>query len=168
MELGPADDSFAGAVVHLGALGVVTRLILAVVPSFEVSQWVYEDLPLEVLDDHFADIMSGGYSVSMFTDWRAPRLTQLWVKQRVEDAGVPGAARLAVRGAVVHRDARARRAEPGARRGAAGLHRAAGGARPVVPAAASFPARVHPERRRRTAVGIPACPSSTRSSPCTR
>jgi xylitol oxidase len=56
-----------------------------VVPSFDVSQWVYEDLPLEVLDDHFADIMSGGYSVSMFTDWRAPRLTQTWIKQRVED-----------------------------------------------------------------------------------
>jgi alditol oxidase len=89
VELDPAGDSFAGAVVHLGALGVVTRLILAVVPSFEVSQWVYEDLPLEVLDDHFADIMSGGYSVSMFTDWRAPRLTQLWVKQRVEDPAYP-------------------------------------------------------------------------------
>jgi FAD/FMN-containing dehydrogenase len=95
VELGPDDDSFAGAVVHLGALGVVARLILAVVPSFEVSQWVYEDLPLEVLDDHFADIMSSGYSVSMFTDWRAPRLTQIWVKQRVEDPAPPPPAALA-------------------------------------------------------------------------
>ena len=25
--------------------------------------------------------MASGYSVSMFTDWRAPRLTQLWIKQ---------------------------------------------------------------------------------------
>ncbi len=95
VELGPDDDSFAGAVVHLGALGVVVRLILAVVPSFEVSQWVYEDLPLEVLDDHFADIMSSGYSVSMFTDWRASRLTQIWVKQRVEDPAPPPPASLA-------------------------------------------------------------------------
>ena len=85
VEIGRGDDSFPGAVVHLGALGVVTHLDLQVVPSFDVSQWVYEDLPLEVLDDHFADIMSSGYSVSMFTDWRAPRLTQTWVKQRVED-----------------------------------------------------------------------------------
>jgi len=79
-------DAVAGAVVHLGALGVVTRLILAVVPSYEVAQRVYEDLPLDVLDDHFADIMTSGYSVSMFTDWRSSRLTQLWIKYLVEAA----------------------------------------------------------------------------------
>ena len=82
----PGDGSFPGAVVHLGALGVVTRLVLEVVPTFGVSQRVYENLPLEVLDDHFADIMASGYSVSMFTDWRAPRLTELWIKQRADDA----------------------------------------------------------------------------------
>jgi alditol oxidase len=90
-ELRRGDDSrpgslFPGAVVHLGALGVVTHLVLEVVPSFEVSQRVYEDLPLEVLDDHFADIMAAGYSVSMFTDWRAPRLTQIWIKRREDPA----------------------------------------------------------------------------------
>ncbi len=79
-------DAVAGAVVHLGTLGVVTRLVLEVVPSFELAQRVYEDLPLDVLDDHFADIMASGYSVSMFTDWRAPRLTQLWIKYLVEAA----------------------------------------------------------------------------------
>jgi xylitol oxidase len=76
-------------VVHLGGLGVVTHLVLEVVPSFEVSQRVYENLPLEVLDDHFADIMTSGYSVSMFTDWRAPRLTQLWIKQRTDGDYAP-------------------------------------------------------------------------------
>jgi alditol oxidase len=85
VEITRADDFFPGAVVHLGALGVVTRLVLEVVPSFTVSQWVYEGLPLEVLDDHFAAIMASGYSVSMFTDWRTPRLTQIWVKRQVED-----------------------------------------------------------------------------------
>jgi alditol oxidase len=85
VEVARGDDSFPGTVVHLGALGVVTRLVLEVVPSFDVSQWVFEGLPLEVLDDHFAVIMAGGYSVSMFTDWRAPRLTQVWVKRQVEE-----------------------------------------------------------------------------------
>ena len=89
VEIARAEGSFPGAVVHLGALGVVTRLVLEVVPSFDVSQWVYEGLPLEVLDDHFDGIMSSGYSVSMFTDWRAPRLTQIWVKRQVEDPGRP-------------------------------------------------------------------------------
>jgi alditol oxidase len=83
VEFARGDDEFDGAVVHLGALGVVTSLLLELVPSFDVAQWVYEDLPLEVLDDHFADVAAAGYSVSMFTDWRAPRLTQLWIKQRV-------------------------------------------------------------------------------------
>ena len=87
-EFRRGDESFPGAVVHLGGLGVVTRLVLEVVPSFQVSQRVYENLPLEVLDDHFADIMASGYSVSLFTDWRAPRLTQVWIKQRTDD-GTP-------------------------------------------------------------------------------
>ena len=82
VAVGREDDWFDAAPVHLGALGVVTRATLEVVPSFEVSQRVYEDLPLQVLDDHFTDIMAGGYSVSLFTDWRAPRLTQVWIKQR--------------------------------------------------------------------------------------
>jgi xylitol oxidase len=75
-----------GAVVHLGALGVLVSLDLALVPSFELSQRVYEDLPLDNLNDHFTDLMTSAYSVSLFTDWRAPRLTQLWFKQ---DPGLP-------------------------------------------------------------------------------
>ncbi|HJY61502.1 MAG TPA: FAD-binding protein, partial [Streptosporangiaceae bacterium] len=74
------------AVVHLGALGVVVSVDLKLVPSFDLSQRVYEDLPLDNLNDHFTDLMTCAYSVSMFTDWRAPRLTQLWLKQ---DPGLP-------------------------------------------------------------------------------
>jgi len=82
VELRRGDDGFDGAVVHLGALGVVVRLLLDVVPSFDVSQRVYENLPLATLDEHFTDLMTSGYSVSLFTDWRAPRLTQVWIKRR--------------------------------------------------------------------------------------
>jgi xylitol oxidase len=88
VEVGREDDSFPGMTVHLGALGVVARLTLDAVPAFQVRQHVYENLPLEVLDDHFAELMSAAYSVSLFTDWRAPRLTQVWFKQR---SGQPGA-----------------------------------------------------------------------------
>jgi xylitol oxidase len=70
-----------GAVVHLGALGVVVSLDLELVPSFDISQWVYDDLSLDTLDDHLTDLMTSAYSVSLFTDWRAPRLTKLWFKQ---------------------------------------------------------------------------------------
>jgi alditol oxidase len=86
LELSRGDDAFGGVVVHLGALGVVVSLVLDLVPSFDASQRVYENLPLAALDDHFTDIMTAGYSVSLFTDWQAPRLTQVWIKQR---AGTP-------------------------------------------------------------------------------
>ena len=89
LELTRRDEALGGAAVHLGALGVVSSLLLEVVPSFDVAQRVYEDLPLEVLDDHFADLMAAGYSVSMFTDWRAPRLTQIWIKQRLDAPSAP-------------------------------------------------------------------------------
>ena len=91
LELTRRDEALGGAAVHLGALGVVSSLLLEVVPSFDVAQRVYENLPLEILDDHFADLMAAGYSVSMFTDWRAPRLTQLWIKQRLDAPPAPPA-----------------------------------------------------------------------------
>ena len=55
------------------------------------------------------------------------------------------------------------RAEPGARPARRQLHRAARRARPLVRAAAALPARVHPERGRRAAVGVPA-PSRARGA----
>jgi xylitol oxidase len=50
-----------------------------------MRQQVYEGLPLDVLDDHFTDVVASAYSVSLFTDWRAPRLTQIWLKQRLDE-----------------------------------------------------------------------------------
>lgn len=78
-------DRFAGSVVGLGALGVVTALTLDLVPSFDVRTRVYEGLDLDVLADHFVELVSAAYSVCLFTDWRAPRLTQVWVMQRTTD-----------------------------------------------------------------------------------
>ena len=82
------DADFPGAVVALGALGVVVRLTLELRPAYEVRQDVYEGLPLDRLDDDFEAIASSGYSVSLFTDWRASRFEQVWLKRRVV-AGEP-------------------------------------------------------------------------------
>ncbi|MFJ8870898.1 FAD-binding protein [Streptomyces sp. NPDC102473] len=87
LERGDAD--FAGAVVSLGALGVVTRLTLDLVPAFEIQQWVYEGLPQEPLLDHFDEIMAEAYSVSLFTGWHGGPVDQVWLKQRVAADG-PG------------------------------------------------------------------------------
>ncbi|MEE4542836.1 FAD-binding protein [Streptomyces sp. V4-01] len=74
-------DRFDGAVVSLGALGVVTHLTLAATPSFDVRQQVRTGLELTDAVEHFDAITAAAYSVSLFTDWRAPRFTQVWLKQ---------------------------------------------------------------------------------------
>ena len=77
-------DEFCGAVVGLGALGVVTTVTLDVVPAFEVSQWVYDDLPWAAVDDHLEDIFASAYSVSLLTDWRRDSFRQVWLKRRTD------------------------------------------------------------------------------------
>jgi xylitol oxidase len=52
------DDNFAGSVVALGALGVVTAVTLRVVPAFEVRQWVYDDLPIAAVQQHDEEIFA--------------------------------------------------------------------------------------------------------------
>jgi alditol oxidase len=78
-------DTFDGAVVSLGALGVVTSLTLELQPTFQVRQDLYEALPLAMAVDRFDEITSSADSVSFFTDWRGPLIDQLWLKRRVVD-----------------------------------------------------------------------------------
>jgi xylitol oxidase len=73
-------DQFNGAVVNLGALGVVTKVTLDIQPTFLMGQYVYENLPLDQLRDNFDKIESSGYSVSLFTNWQSNDITEVWVK----------------------------------------------------------------------------------------
>jgi len=74
-------NTFNGAVVNLGALGVVTKVTLDLIPTFSVAQTVYLNLPVSQLEEHFDSIMSSGYSVSLFTDWQSETINQVWVKE---------------------------------------------------------------------------------------
>src|SRR5947209_3095066 len=82
-------DRFHGAVVGLGALGVVSKITLDVMPTFDVSQVVYENLPFSQLEKHLDEIFASAYSVSLFTDWQNHRATQAWVKRRIENGKTP-------------------------------------------------------------------------------
>ncbi|HEY4111623.1 D-arabinono-1,4-lactone oxidase [Puia sp.] len=83
-------DQFAGAVVHLGGIGVVTKVTLAIQPTYQVRQYVYENLPMAQLEHHFDEIMSAGYSVSLFTDWRNRNINEVWIKSRVGEGELFG------------------------------------------------------------------------------
>jgi xylitol oxidase len=76
------DPDFAGAVVGLGALGVVTALTLDVVPAFEIRQYVYDDLSADALRENLPAILGAGYSVSLFTDWASTTINHTWLKRR--------------------------------------------------------------------------------------
>ena len=75
---------FSGAVVGLGGLGVITRITLELLPTFQVGQAVYENLPIAQLEKNLDEIFASGYSVSLFTDWQNHRMTQVWIKRLIE------------------------------------------------------------------------------------
>jgi xylitol oxidase len=81
-RLARGDAEFAGAVVSLGALGLVTQVSLDVVPAFELRQYVFEELPWQAAAADLDAILAGGYSVSLITTWAAPAIGQVWVKTR--------------------------------------------------------------------------------------
>ncbi|MGO4212128.1 D-arabinono-1,4-lactone oxidase [Terriglobus sp. YAF25] len=73
----------------LGALGVIIRITLAVVPTFQISQIVYENLSFDQLEHNLDAIFGSGYSVSLFTDWQHHRATQVWLKQSITGSTTP-------------------------------------------------------------------------------
>jgi xylitol oxidase len=50
-----------------------------------MQQDVYENLTLSELEEHYDELTSDLYSVSLFTDWRSPIFNQLWLKRRVPE-----------------------------------------------------------------------------------
>ncbi len=85
-RLGRGDADFDGAVVGLGALGLVVRASLDVVPAFDLRQYVFEDLPWPAVDTHLDEILAGGYSVSLFTAWTERGVDQVWLKTTEEQS----------------------------------------------------------------------------------
>ena len=83
LTLRRGDENFDGAVVALGGLGVVSRLTVDVEPTFDVRQYVYTDLQFDNFFNHFDEVTSAGYSVSLFPTFQHSWSESVWVKQRV-------------------------------------------------------------------------------------
>ena len=76
-------DAFAGAVVGLCAVGIVTNVTLELQPTYQVAQTVYQNLSFDQLVHNFDAIFGAAYSVSLFTDWQNHQATQVWIKRRL-------------------------------------------------------------------------------------
>ncbi|WP_299547800.1 FAD-binding protein [Seonamhaeicola sp.] len=75
---------FDGAVISMGGLGIITSMVLDIQPAYEARQDIFLDLPLENVIENFDQIMSSGYSVSLFTKWQSDIVDQVWIKRRVD------------------------------------------------------------------------------------
>jgi xylitol oxidase len=79
-------EDFEGAVVGLGAVGVVNRMTLDIAPAFSMQQEVYEFVPTDLMEANFDAITSAAYSVSFFTEWKPESVNQIWLKRRLADS----------------------------------------------------------------------------------
>jgi xylitol oxidase len=89
VRLTRGDADFDGAVVSLGALGVVTRITLDIQPSFDVRQDLYDGLPWDAALEHFDEVTGSAYSVSLFLDWLGDTIGQVWLKSRMDAPAPP-------------------------------------------------------------------------------
>lgn len=76
------EAGFDGAVVGLGALGVVTRLGLDLVPTYEVTSRQYGPLDWPAYLGSFDRLTSAAASVSAFTRYGPDGVYQLWLKHK--------------------------------------------------------------------------------------
>src|SRR3954454_15910593 len=89
------EEDFDGAVVSLGALGIVTAVTLETVPQFDLCQSVFDDVPWAVAEERLLETLRIGYSTSLFLSWAGGRIEQVWVEAETrlpELEGRPAAA----------------------------------------------------------------------------
>lgn len=79
------DEGFDGAVVALGALGVIVELTLDIQPTFAARQRLFPGLGWDAVAERFDDIFASAYSVSLFTLWDEPTLSLAWIKERADE-----------------------------------------------------------------------------------
>jgi alditol oxidase len=77
-----ANPAFNALVVGLGLGGIVYQYELKIEPTFKIRQIIYPEIPLDVLQRNFDQIMGTAYSVSCFTDWSSTQVGNLWCKFR--------------------------------------------------------------------------------------
>ena len=87
------EPNFAGSVLALGALGVVTSLTISVEPTYDIRQDIWLDAPFATVAEHFDEILAAGYSVSLLTAFGRPEIVdKIWIKSRTGEPFADGRA----------------------------------------------------------------------------
>lgn len=74
------EAEFDGAVVSLGALGVMTSVTIETVPALSLRQYVFENVPWREAENRLPEIFACGYSTSLFLSWAGDVVEQAWIK----------------------------------------------------------------------------------------
>ncbi|ASO20340.1 xylitol oxidase [Actinoalloteichus hoggarensis] len=82
LRLDTSHEDLTGAVVSFGALGVVVAMELAVCPTFDVTQRVFQDMPWDAVTANLDAVLTCAYSVSVFTTWQGT--AEVWTKGRTD------------------------------------------------------------------------------------
>ena len=75
-----SNPDLAAVAVGLGAFGIITRVTLAIGPSFVVRQDVYQGAPWDVVVGSLDEVMASAYSVSLMTDFASSAFGAIWQK----------------------------------------------------------------------------------------
>ena len=78
---------FPGFVVSLGALGVITKYRMKIVPSYNAKQYVYDGVTSKSISANFDEIFSSAYSVSFFSTWAPGGSGRVWKKFKDDGSG---------------------------------------------------------------------------------
>jgi xylitol oxidase len=78
------DPDFDGMVIHLGLLGILTRVTLETEPTFSMRQDTFAAMPWQTFLESLDHVFAAGYSVCCFTNWDG-QVREILVKTRVPD-----------------------------------------------------------------------------------
>jgi xylitol oxidase len=78
--------NFDRYLICVGALGIVVTVTMLLEPHYNVAKGIYFDLPLDECLRHMDEIIGPGQSlnqfVSVFMDWKEPRMNSVWMGQK--------------------------------------------------------------------------------------
>ena len=83
------DPDFPALAVGLGAFGILTRVTLAIEPSYRMRQDVFTGLAWDAFLADPDAVTGAAYSVSVFTTWVEDTVGDVWVKSRMDAVGIP-------------------------------------------------------------------------------